>query len=410
MLEKVILENIFKNKIFMDKKNKFQSKNIIAISFAHLSHDIYTSFLAPILPLIIQRFGISLSEAGLLDVIRKIPSLLNPLIGIIADRICVRYFVIFGPAITGIAMSLLGVAPNYSILLILLFVTGISSAFFHVPSPVMIKHMAGENIGKGMSFFMLGGEMARTIGPLLITTVISIFGFEGSFRVMPLGIVASIILYIKLKDINIKKDFHKKEKESTMKILKQSKKLIPFFLILTGFLFFQTMIKSSFVFYLPTYLTGKGNTLLIAGASLSILQLSGAVGTFFAGSISDKIGRKKTLLITSIINPILMFAFISSNEFFALPILIIMGFFLFASGPVLLALVQDVDSKSPSFINGVYMTISFIVNSLMVILVGMLGDKIGLEYTYHICAVISTLSIPFVLFLSHKKNDNQNSY
>jgi FSR family fosmidomycin resistance protein-like MFS transporter len=113
--------------------NPFQTKKIITISAAHFFHDIYTAFLAPMLPLLIAKFGISLSVAGLLDVIRKIPSLFNPFIGLLADKICMKYLVIFTPGISAISMSLLGASPSLAVLFILLFVTGISSALFHIP-------------------------------------------------------------------------------------------------------------------------------------------------------------------------------------------------------------------------------------------------------------------------------------
>ena len=82
----------------MENKEKFQIGNVSTITIAHLIHDTYTAFLAPILPLIIEKFSISLSLAGLLSVIQRIPSLLNPFIGILADKMKVRYFVIFAPS------------------------------------------------------------------------------------------------------------------------------------------------------------------------------------------------------------------------------------------------------------------------------------------------------------------------
>ena len=381
-------------------KKKFEIGKVLTISFAHLSHDMFTAFLAPILPLLIDKLGISLSMAGLLDVIRKIPSLLNPFVGLMADRICVRYFIILTPAITAITMSLLGSISNYPILLILLFVAGISSTLFHVPTPVMIKHVARDETGKGMSYYMLGGEIARTLGPLLITAVISWWGLKNSWRVMPIGIIASFILYLKLRNININQGFQKNKKEVGAK--ETFKKLIPFFGIIFGITIFRAAMKLSLTLYLPTFLTKQGNSLWLAGISLAILQFSGAIGTFFAGSISDKFGRKNILLITSIINPILMWIFISTNGNLMIPLLVIMGFFLFASGPVLLALVQDTDSEHPAFINGIYMTISFGVSSLMVLLIGFLGDHFGLMATYRFCAIISIASIPFILMLKNK--------
>ncbi|MEA1986526.1 MAG: MFS transporter [Candidatus Marinimicrobia bacterium] len=381
----------------MKNNKKFQSSNVIVIAFAHLTHDIYTAFLAPMLPLLINKLGINLSMAGLLDVVRKAPALMNPFLGIIADKSPVRYFVIFTPLISGIAMSLLGVAPTYSVLLILLFVVGISSAVFHIPSPVMIKNVSGNQIGKGMSFYMVGGEIARTLGPLLITASISLWGLEGSYRAMLLAIIATIFLYIKLKDIEVDRSFQKAKKEFSP--TETFIKLIPFFIIISGFSTFRGAMKSALTLYLPTFLMNNGKSLWVAGISLSILQFAGVLGTSLAGPISDKIGRKYTLLIISIANPILMWIFIIVDDIFKIPMLIIIGFFLFASGPVLLALVHDTDSEHPAFVNGIYMTINFVMSSVMVLLVGFLGDKIGLNLTYKICALLAFGSIPFILFL-----------
>ena len=59
-------------------KKTFQTGKVITVSFGHLVHDTYSAFLAPMLPLLIAKLGISLSMAGLLDVTRKIPSLFTP--------------------------------------------------------------------------------------------------------------------------------------------------------------------------------------------------------------------------------------------------------------------------------------------------------------------------------------------
>jgi len=362
----------------MKDKNKFQSGNVLIISFAHLLHDVYTSFLAPILPLLIDKLNISIFSAGLLDVVRRIPSFLNPFVGLLADRTSVRLFIIIAPAITSITMSLLGIASNYFILLILLFVTGISTSLFHVAGPVMIKDVSGNRIGKGMSFFMLGGELARTLGPLVILGAVTLWTLEGTYRLIPFGILASIILYFRLRKIEIKRD---SEKKHEVGVKQTFWKFLPFFITLSGFVFFRSAMKSTLTLYLPTYLTSKGVNIWFAGISLSILQLSGAAGTFLAGTISDKIGRKNSLLIIAVMNPILMWLFINFSGILLIPILIVTGFFLLASSPVLLALVHDIDSKHMSFLNGIYMTINFAVSSIMTLFVGFLADRIGLEIT-----------------------------
>lgn len=150
------------------RQEGFQKGKVVSISIAHFVHDSYTSFLAPALPLIIEKLGISYGMTGLLAVIQRIPSLFNPFIGIIAERPVMRYMVIFSPALTALSMSLIGIAPGYIFLAIVLFFSGLSSTLWHIPTPVMVKQFSGTRTGKGMSYYMVGGELARTAGPLII--------------------------------------------------------------------------------------------------------------------------------------------------------------------------------------------------------------------------------------------------
>lgn len=81
----------------------------------------------------------------------RLPWFLNPFIGMIAEKTATRYFIIVTPAITAIPMSLLGLAPSFTIVCVLLFTMGISSAVFHVPAPTMVKRLSGNRTGLGMA-------------------------------------------------------------------------------------------------------------------------------------------------------------------------------------------------------------------------------------------------------------------
>jgi FSR family fosmidomycin resistance protein-like MFS transporter len=376
--------------------------DVLLISASHLLHDIFSSFLAPLRPLLIEKFSMSMFQSSLLDIFQRIPNLFNPFIGFLAEKAPARYFVIITPAITAICMSLLGVAPSYTMLAILLFVMGLSGAFFHVPSPVMVKKVSGERVGLGMSFYMLGGEMARTLGPLVVTAAISWWTLEGTWKLIPFGLVASLILYFRLRKIKIRDDIkHDTEKAGMKELLK---KYYPFLLLLMGLTFFRSLMKSSLTAFLPTYYYKEmGMSLLYSNSTLAILQLAGAVGTFFSGTISDKFGRKKVLILISVITPILLIIFTQVNDIWAFPMLLLLGLFIVAPMPVILALIQDYKSKNPVFINGMYMMISFIAGSIAVMVSGYLGDILGLKTTFIITAIISLGSIPFIIKLPESK-------
>jgi FSR family fosmidomycin resistance protein-like MFS transporter len=381
---------------------KFDKIQVGTISFAHFTHDIYSSFLAPLLPLIIERYGVSLTMSSLLEIVRRFPALFNPFVGMLAERSDVKWFVILAPTITALSMSFLGLASNYAMILFLLFIAGISAVFFHVPTPTIVKNNSGNRVGLGMSMFMVGGESARAIGPLIVTGAISIWGFEGIWRLSFFGVLVSVILYFRLKNFT---NFKAKEvqKGDYKKVLKE---FAPFFTIIGIFIFLQSLTKIFTTLYLAVYLTDNGFSLWYATFAISLLQFFAIIGTFLGGYLSDKFGKKEVLYASTFLIGVSMIGFITfSHSLVMFLFLALLGIFIFASAPILLALVQELKSDKPTFLNSVYMTLSFSVSSLSALCFGFMGDKIGMNYAIIIATLLSFVAVGFVgvLFKIKKK-------
>jgi MFS transporter, FSR family, fosmidomycin resistance protein len=388
---------IQKNNLY--KKGTFDAKKVSVISWGHFSHDVFSSFLPPLLPLLIEKFSLSYALAGFLSVAQRLPSLFNPFVGILADRGWFRFMVISAPAITTVCMSALGVAPSFILLVLLLLVAGISSTFYHVPGPVLVRQVSGDRIGKGMSYFMLGGELARTVGPILALAAVSWWTLPGIYRLAPVGMVSSFLLYIQLRRVAPATLPGK----TLLSHLHMTKRLSSFFMLIAGILFFRAFIKTALTLFLPTLLIEQGKSLWFGGSALAILQLAGAVGTFFAGSLSDKWGRKAILITVTLSTPFFSFLFLLTTGYLRFVALIFLGLVLLSSGPVLLAIIQDVRSDSPSFLNGIYMTLNFIISSGMALLVGGLADAFGLYKTFMVCTFLAVFAFPFILRLKDKE-------
>lgn len=383
------------------QRAKFQTGKVVLVSFAHLMHDIYSAFLAPLLPLLIEKFSLSYSAAGALSLLQRIPVIMNPFVGAMADKIAMRYLIILAPAVTAITMSFIGIAPSLVIIIVLLLVQGISSSLFHVPTPVMIRKLSGEQVGKGMSFYMFGGEIARTLGPLVILGAVSLWGLEGTFRLFPFGIGASLLLYARLGHIHISEDLSRNRRESGIKqvIIKH----MPLFIVITGITFFRAIMRASLTTFLPTYMEHIGEGWKIGGIYLSILELAGAAGTLFWGTASDRVGRKLSLLIITVVSPLLMYLFVITSGWMEIIYLVLLGFFLLGTTPILLALVQDRATSRPAFMNAMFMTISFGTGALAVVIVGALADLTSLRTAFIISAVTAFAAIPFVLMIKGRK-------
>jgi FSR family fosmidomycin resistance protein-like MFS transporter len=223
---------------------------------------------------------------------------------------------------------------------------------------------------------------------------------EGIYRLIPLGLVASFILFVKLRHYQAPQRLTKpKEKGDTRRVLNEQKIFLG---SLAGYILFQNVAKSALTLFLPVYLTQQGSSLWYAGISLSVLQFFGVVGTFCAGNISDRIGRRSTLLVSSVATVIVLWLFVISNNIILLAIL---GLFLFASGPVLLAKTQDTGTNMPTFMNSMYMFINFGVSSVAVFCVGVLGDGVGLQMTYSIATIFCIGTIPLAWIVTRDSKD-----
>ena len=372
----------------------FQTDKVLLISSSHFVHDTYSSFLSPFLPLIISKFGLSMLLAGTLTVVFRLPALLNPVIGIISDRIELGIWVILAPAITAITMSLMGLAPSYSILCILLLTAGLSATVFHVLGPPMIARISGASIGRGMAFWMTGGEIARTIGPLFAVWAITHLSLEGSYPVMIVGIIASLLLLIRLKGLSSKSS-HRSDQRLSEVWRSMRGVMIP----LTGIIFSQAFLIGTLVAFLPTYIVSSGKSVWMGGISLAVLQFSGVIGTLLGGTLSDRIGRRPVLFMTMPLASFLMLSFLYAPDGMLLPLLLLLGFVAFAFEPVILALVHDHCGKNRGAANGLYMMISFLSTAAAVVFVGWISDLLGISTAFALSALLGLAGVPIILFL-----------
>jgi len=101
--------------------------------------------------------------------------------------------------------------------------------------------------------------------------------------------------------------------------------------------------------------------------------------------------------------PALVLLFMASSGWVQFPLLIVLGLVSLCTVPVLMALVQESFPEHRAFANGMYMSLSFVIRSVAVLVVGMLGDQYGLRGAFTVSALLTLLALPAVWFLPKRQ-------
>ncbi|MCK5741378.1 MAG: MFS transporter, partial [Chlorobi bacterium] len=280
----------------------------------------------------------------------------------------------------------------------------------HIPTPVIIKQLSGNRIGKGMSYFMVGGETARFMGPILVIQALALLGTANFHYVMIFGLIVSFILFYVLKDYptgvvakNNNNNNNNKITASLKATLLEHQKMYSLLLLIV---ICKVFVSIGFTAFLPTYLRSTGMSLENAGLGLILLEVAAAAGVFFTGRMSDHTGRRRILALLSLVSTVMIVVFVYTNSFYMYPVLMLIGISAFTSGPILMAVLFDNEKKYPSSANSLFMAFNFVSAAIVSLLFGQLGDVIGMKATYLISAGFSLLSVVFIMMLP-KKNTNE---
>lgn len=376
-----------------DSSETFQTRNILTIVGGHFVHDMYPAFVPALLPLILEKLAIPLGLAGTLQLAMSIPSLFSVLVGWLGDRFSVRYLVIITPAITATLVTLTGLMPGYAALVILLFAAGVSGAAFHAPAPAMIARISGRQLGKGMGFFMAAGELGRSLGPLLVAFALTEWGLEGIWRVMVFGWLATGILYLRLRSIPARS-------RKTMNLRSVLPHLRRVFIPLLGVMMLRGMLVSALSFYLVYYLNvDVGISLANAALMLALYEMAGVGGALAGGMLSDRFGRRRTVFIATLLGAALqvLFLLVVNTRLEWMPLALIpLGFASLAVTPVLQAVVQDQFPENRATASGLFILYAFLTRSFNALVLGLVGERLGLEAAFLIAALASLVVLPLI--------------
>jgi FSR family fosmidomycin resistance protein-like MFS transporter len=385
----------------MQPEENANIKVIFGLTLVHFIGDFYSSFINPLLPVFVERYFLTLTQVGLITGIsRFLAFIVQPSVGYLADRYRTRLFVLGGPFLAIVFISLVGVAPGYLILMVFICIGSIGSAMFHPSVAGMVSTYSGRNFGFSMSIFNMGGTLAFGAGPLFISYFVGSYGLQVSPFTMIFGLAVMLLLFgivptpqgEGLKDLG----FIRSIKEVLGTVWK-SIMLIWVVMVLRAF------VGHSFRTFMPVLFAQEGYALIAIGTFVSLFTVAGAISGLLAGHLSDRVGYKPIFYVAHVLTTpsLYLLLYLTGNWIFFGAF--VAGFFSMATLPLGVAMAQELAPKGRSMVSSLMMGFAFGMGGMIAPLTGKLADIFSIQTILMYLAIIPLLTIGLISLLPEAK-------
>lgn len=276
-------------------KPKHDRRYSYLMMIAHLCDDLNQGALVAVIPFLVLHNGYSYAEVtALLLASNAASAIIQPLFGWLGDKKPRPWLMAAGIFLAGIGMAGVGVLPNYPLIMASAMLSGIGVAMFHPEGGRLGNLTAGEQKGKGMSIFAVGGKLGFTFGPLVATAAIALWGLPGTLIfIIPSTLCAAILLSQNKALLS----YSNPDKQSSDESLYQDN-WVGFGFVM-GAISCRSIMYYAFLSFIPLFLVyNLGQEEAFASSVISLFALVCAVGTIASGWAGQLLGAKKLIIVS----------------------------------------------------------------------------------------------------------------
>ncbi|MBU1150797.1 MAG: MFS transporter [Proteobacteria bacterium] len=390
----------------MNEQNRTDIKVIFALTMLHFAGDFYVSFVNLLLPVFVEKFGLSLAQVGLIaGIMRMLAFVVQPGVGYFADRYRSRIFILGGPLLSIVFIALVGWAPSFPVLLLFVAIGSIGAAMFHPSIAGMIAGYAGRHLGLSLSIFNMGGTLAFGLGPLFIAYIVGRWGLEVSPWTAIPGLAVMVLLFKVVPaplGEGLRGEGFLHAVRAAVGEMWKSVVLIWVVMVLRAF------VTQSFLAFIPVLYAREGHTLISIGFVLSIFTVAGTVSGVVAGHLSDRIGYKPIYYVSFILATPSLLLMLFLNGIWVYVSSILAGFFMFATLPLGLVMAQKLAPRGKSMVSSLMMGLAVGTGGMITPFVGSLADLFSIRTVLYGLAFVPFASIVIVYFFPEKKLREQS--
>jgi FSR family fosmidomycin resistance protein-like MFS transporter len=356
--------------------------SIWKIASTHVIVDGYTNIYAPLLPLLIPHFGLSLKTAGTLAMCFQLANSVSQLgFGALADRWRPRVLVIAGPLLAVTVLSFVGWATSPFMLGVILVLGGLGGAAFHPPAAALVYRMADHRKGLAMSAHLSGGSLGFSAAPILFAPFIAYMGLGWSPLIMIPGLLALSWTLRQVPPLTLPAA-HERSTLATLKPAAVPLALLYFTIVL------RTATTYGFMTFTPILLTQQGFTIAEASTAVTMYLFASGIGGFLGGPLSDRIGPRR-VIVWSLIAAVPFMAVAPHLPPIGFTAMLAVGGLLLQSTlPISVTFAQTFVKGGAATVSSLMMGFAWGMGSLAVPLIGAGADRFGIKPTLEVLAFL----------------------
>jgi MFS transporter, FSR family, fosmidomycin resistance protein len=366
---------------------------MVALSGGHLAVDFASGSVPALIPFLTARFHLSYALAAMLLLAATVSSsLVQPLFGLWSDRRRVLWLIPGGAMLAAVGIGGAAVSPVYPLVLLLVFVGGLGVAAFHPEGAKFAAYASGRKRASGMSYFNIGGNTGYALGAFVTGLLVVWLGLVGGLLAMVPVAVVSVALARVMPYLSELKREAGVGASGSGDDQRRAMGLLAVVIALRSVAWFTLLA------FVPLWIVSRGPK-ADGNRVLFLMLLAGALGTLMLVPVADRIGLRRTLVLTQAAIAPLVLVFVYVGGVAGTIALMLVGVCVVGTFGVTMVLSQLYLPRHVGMASGLSVGLAMGVGGIAAVVLGAVADTVNLETALTISAAAPALGVAFCLRL-----------
>ncbi|MET0724441.1 MAG: MFS transporter [Tardiphaga sp.] len=369
----------------------------------HALHDGFTDAIYVLLPIWQAEFALSYSALAIFrGLYSGTMAALQIPAGHLAEHIDAKIILCIGTALAALGYGLAGFSGGIVGLSFALALAGAGSSTQHPLASAAVSRAYGRGARRPLGIYNFTGDLGKAAIPALLSLLlVSIAWRPAVFALAIAGIAVSIAMALWMPAVGLGRASDPQQRATPATQGRGGFR----WLLAIGML--DSAVRMGFLAFLPFLLIDKGAALPTVGSALALVFIGGAAGKFACGWLGDRIGTRRTVLVTELSTAALIVGVLALPLVAAIALLPVLGVMLNGTSSVLYGTVPELtppDRTERAF--ALFYTGTIGAGAGAPVLYGLLGDGFGPATATAATALTALAICPLMLALSRHLRDS----